>query len=281
MVKISSEMKEEMNLKKHKDALADRIRFLDEPSDSQLAKEIIELYEARCSECQEDRLGCTVRPACSNRNFLNVLIELGVDPEDLPNYCYGRYLEAVKRYILERKGRGMNDRRIPTKDFLSTLRVSSIKHFLSRFSKIWTKTSEVKEQNLDLIAGDDLLFHFDFERNVVIVNPWNQPIRDFQIFRLYNQLLSSHYQVSSEVESLTSNWWSLSLELEDVKTTKESSLGDEGLLSHFEDFHLVLEDGVGRIEAEVIVGNGRDNFAVRDLVLLYQSAEQLQKRKKQ
>ena len=83
LIRRYSEMKEDMNLKKHKESLVARMRLLDEVADSQLVNEFIELYEDRCIECQEDRLGCTVRPACSNRNFLNMLIELGVEPEDV------------------------------------------------------------------------------------------------------------------------------------------------------------------------------------------------------
>lgn len=273
-------MKYDMNIKKHKESLVNRMRLLDDKADEQLVNEFIELYEERCSECQEDRLGCTVRPACHNRNFLNMLIELGAEPEDLPSFCYGQYLEQIKRFILERKGREMKDRRVPTKDFLSTLRVGSIKHFLSRFRKIWTETSSVQEGNLQLISGDDLLFHFDFSRGIVVVNPWHQPIDSYLTFKLYSELLSSQYKINSEANYLTRNWWTLSMNLGDAKAAKESTLLEMDVLQRYEALHLDAVDGSVQIEAEIIA-NGKDaKFEVRDLLQLYQSAAKLKGRTK-
>jgi hypothetical protein len=114
-----------MDIKKHKDEFAIRMKLLDAAADNQLAKELIELHEKKCIACQEDRLSCTVRPACQNRNYLNALIEIGVTPQDLPSFCYSQYLEQIRRFIIDKKGRGMIDRRIPIKDLLSTLGVSS------------------------------------------------------------------------------------------------------------------------------------------------------------
>ena len=269
-----------MKLKKHADDLATRMGLLDLPADSQLAKEFIELYEERCRDCQEDRLGCTVRPACKNRNFLNMLIEIGVEPEDLPNFCYSQYLEQVKRFILERKGRGMVDRRLQTKDFLSTLRVSSIKHFLSRFKKIWKKTSDVQEDNIKLVAGDDLIFHFDFARGIVIVNPRHHEVDTFQVFRLYVELLSKHYSINASVSDETTHWWLLTIELDGAKPPKEASLLDDSTLGKFEDLYIDTVNGSGRVEAEIISNGGSPPFEVMDLVALFEGISKSKRRKK-
>jgi len=270
-----------MNLKKHRESLVERMQLLNEVADSQLIKEFIELYEKRCKDCQEDRLGCTVRPACNNRNFLNMLIELGAEPEDLPSFCYSQYLEQIKRYILERKGRGMKDRRIPMKDFLSTLRVSSIKHFLSRFTKIWSVTSSVQEDNLKLISGDDLLFHFDFSRGIVVVNPWHQQFDSYLTFRLYTALLSNRYEIESTTQDLTQSWWMLSMNVGEAKAVKETTLLADDILERYENLHIEAIDGSVHIEAEVIINGKRNEFEVHDLVELFQSAAKLRERKKQ
>ncbi len=269
-----------MKLKKHADDLATRMELLDLPADNQLAKEFIELYEERCRECQEDRLGCTVRPACKNRNFLNMLIEIGVEPEDLPGFCYSQYLEQIKRFILERKGRGMIDRRLQTKDFLSTLRVSSIKHFLSRFKKIWKKTSVVQEDNIKLIAGDDIIFHFDFARGIVIVNPRHHEVDTYQVFRMYAELLSKHYGINASVSNMATNWWLLTIELDGAKPSKERSLLDDSILNRFEDLYIDLANGSGRVEAEVISNGGESPFEVTDLVALFEGISKSKRRKK-
>jgi hypothetical protein len=269
-----------MKLKKHADELATRMELLDLPADTQLANEFIELYEERCRECQEDRLGCTVRPACNNRNFLNMLIEIGVEPEDLPSFCYSQYLEQVKRFILERKGRGMIDRRLQTKDFLSTLRVSSIKHFLSRFKKIWKKASDVQEDNIMLVAGDDLIFHFDFARGIVIVNPSHHAVNSFQVFRMYVELLSKHYGINASVSGLATNWWLLTIDLDGAKIPKEGTLLDDNTLEKYEDLHIDLANSSGHIEAEIISNGGEPPFEVRDLVSLFEGVVKSKRRKK-
>ncbi|MHA2380054.1 MAG: hypothetical protein ACXADS_12340 [Candidatus Thorarchaeota archaeon] len=269
-----------MKLKQHNDDLASRLKLLDKASDRQIAKEFFGLLEEKCQECQEDRLGCTVRPACRDRNFLNMLIELGINPEDLPSFCYGQYLEQIKRFVLERKGRGMVDRRLQAKDFLSTLRVSSLKHFVSRFGKIWTKTTTVQEANIKLVAGDDLVFQFDFARGIVIVNPQHHELEDFQTFRMYVELLSKHHGIESVASRITDSWWHLRIDLENAKSTKGEPLLEKDMLSHFEDFFVDEEGGSLHVEAEVLSDGPNRTFEVQVLHALFDKVSKLKKRKK-
>ncbi len=275
-----SELTVVMKLKRHNDTLASRLKLLDKASDSRIAEEFFELLEEKCKECQEDRLGCTVRPACRDRNLLNMLIELGVDPEDLPAFCYSQYLEQIKRFVLEKKGRGMTDRRLQTKDFLSALRVSSLKHFVSRFGKIWPKTTTVQEDNTKLVAGDGLVFHFDFARGIVIINPQHHSVEDFQTFRLYVKLLSEHVGVSSVASRITDNWWQLEIDLENAKSTKGEPLLEKDMVSHFEDFFVDEEDSSIHIEAEVLSNGPQGPFEVQVLLALFERVSNLKRRKK-
>ncbi len=198
-----------MELKKHDDEMAKRLEFLDYPSDRQLARELMELHESKCRACQEDRLSCTVRPACKNRNFLNTLIELGVEPQDLPEFCYSVYMDQVRRYILEGKGRGMGDRRLPIKDLLATLKVSSIRHFNTKFKTEWKNYVAVNSKDQMIVAGDKLLFHFDFSRGIVIINPENEQLNRFDMIKQYSEVYSQFMDVDVEVSAITSNWWEL------------------------------------------------------------------------
>jgi hypothetical protein len=210
-----------MDYEKHDSTLASRTQLLDKAADTQLAKELLQLHKKKCTACQEDRLACTVRPACKDRNFLVVLIELGVDVKDFPAFCYSQYLDQIKRHILEKKTREMVDRRIPIRDFLSSLNMSSIRQFTTRFSKIWTGFSSARDGNLLLVTGEDMLFHFDFAHDVVILNPIHIAIRDFQTFKLYVTLFSEYYKIKSEVIDETSNWWHLALEAANTDARKQ------------------------------------------------------------
>ena len=242
-----------MELKKHKNELATRMSLLDATADNQLAKELIELHEDKCTICQEDRLSCTVRPRCMNRNFLNALIEIGVKPQDLPSFCYSQYLEQIRRFILDKKGRGMDDRRIPIKDLLSTLNVSSIRHFSTKFKKTWKKFSSVNENNVLLIAGDKLLFRFDFSRGIVILNPLSDLLDNFDVFRLYCKLFSAYYGMKTSVTDLTLNWWLLTFDADGKDPADVRSVLKSESAKAFDTVYSDEVDDSTKIRAEVIV----------------------------
>ncbi|MHA1950226.1 MAG: hypothetical protein ACW987_10155 [Candidatus Thorarchaeota archaeon] len=245
-----------MELKKHKNELATRMSLLDITADNQLAKELIELHEDKCTACQEDRLTCTVRPRCMNRNFLNALIEIGVKPQDLPSFCYSQYLEQIRRYILEKKGRGMQDRRIPSKDLLTTLNVSSIRHFSTKFKKIWKNFSSINEKDIMLIAGDGLLFRFDFSRGIVTLNPIHDPIDNFDVFRLYCSLFSDYYKLKTSVSDLTSNWWLLTFDVRGKDPANVKKVLKSEPAKAFDTVYTDTVDGSTMIRAEVVVDGG-------------------------
>ncbi|KXH76975.1 MAG: hypothetical protein AM326_12635 [Candidatus Thorarchaeota archaeon SMTZ-45] len=254
-----------MNLKKHKQELASRMELLDTPADNQLAFELIELHEKKCTVCQEDRLGCTVRPACMNRNFLNALIEIGVNPQDLPAFCYSQHLEQIRRFILDKKGREMTDRRIPIKDLLSTLGVSSIRHFTTKFKKEWKGFSSAHEENVLIVKGDSLIFHFDFARGIVTLNPRNDRLENFEVFNLYCQIFSNYYGLKTIVTDLTINWWLLSIEIEGHSLSSVKSQLKAGSLKGFDAVYTSEIEDLVKIHAEVIAGDDSSSLEVGQL----------------
>ncbi|TFG31855.1 hypothetical protein EU527_11410 [Candidatus Thorarchaeota archaeon] len=241
-----------MELIKHNNQFSQRINLLDQISDTQLAKEFIEMHEAKCTECQEDRLRCATRPACKDRNFLNTMIEIGVEPEDLPSFCYSQHLEQIRRYVLERKGRKMNDRRLPIKDLLSTLGVSSIRHFSTKFKKEWSNFSQVQENDVLLAAGDTLLFRFDFHRGIATVNPTKDRILSFDVFKLYCNLFSAYFELESTIRDLTSNWWLLSITMQDIDTAELRAIQKSEVADSFEAIYHKEMDDKTQIDVEVI-----------------------------
>lgn len=266
-----------MEIKKHNQELAERIELLDTGADKQLALELMELHEEKCKECQEDRLGCTVRPACNDRNFLNMLIEIGVEPQDLPSYCYKQHLGRIRKFILERKGRGINDRRIPIKDLLSTLSVPSIRQFNIQFSKVWKKYSRAREHDLMLVAGDSFLFHFNFARGVVILNPVTLPIDKTGTFKLYVDLLSEHYGVPADFSDVTLNWWVLRLSSKATPTKSTVSNLEDFLSERFEASHISAGDDTLEIQIEVISDGNSEPVYVGDLVDIFKKVKSLKK----
>ncbi len=266
-------------LEKESKKLAERIEILDTAVDELLAKEFLELFEEKCLACQEDRLTCTVRPACKDRSFLNLLIDLGVDPQDLPGFCYRQYLDEVRRYILERKGKRMTDRRLPIQDFLDTLRVSSIKHFTSRFRRMWGKFTEAQENNLMLVAGDDLLFQFDYSRSLVILNPSHYKIDDFETFNLYTSVLSNHFGLKSNIDNMTLNWWILTIAAEGAYSKKEVDLLRKSIPASFEAFQVNSSRDSIKLSLEVMMCSGCSPIEVHDLKRVFDLALELKENK--
>ncbi len=261
-----------MELQKHNRELGSRIRLLDPEADSQLAREFFELHEKKCRECQDDRLSCTVRPACKDRNFLNMLIELGVDPQDLPKFCYEQYLVQVRRHILENKGRRMYDRRLPIKDLLEALRMSSIRRFTSRFRKIWTKMVSIRRGDIILLAGDNLTFHFDFARGIVTLNPVHEEITSFNLFSLYVEMFGKFYDITAEARDFTDNWWAVVIGLEGVKTARLRKSLNEQISERFEALYVVNVDGSTEIQAEVVLDETNAPVEVIDIRSLFETA---------
>ncbi|MBN2228778.1 MAG: hypothetical protein JW779_04220 [Candidatus Thorarchaeota archaeon] len=264
-----------MELVKHNDELQRRIELLDVTADLQLAKELMELHQAKCAACQEDRLRCATRPACKDRNFLNALIEIGVEVIDLPDFCYSQNVEQIRRLVLEKKGRRMIDRRLPIKDLLQSLGVSSIRHFTTKYKKEWDNFASVHEGNLMLVTGDGLLFRFDFTRGIVTVNPSKDRIRSYNIFKLYCDLFSERYQVNMTVKDVTQNWWILSLTVDDSDAAAVKALQKGDLAESFDAIYRTESEGKVQIQVEVLLDTDAKYLESEDLSELFVKASKL------
>ncbi len=266
-----------MELMKHTNQFSRRIHLLDETANKQLAKELIAMHEKKCKACQDDRLRCATRPACKNRNFLNSLIEIGVATEDLPQFCYSQNIEQIRRFVLERKGRSIENRRLPIKDLLQILGVSSIRHFTTKFKKIWSNFSQEQENDVMIVAGDSLLFRFDFHRGIVTVNPSKNRVDSFDVFKLYCKLFSTIYGLASEVKDVTSNWWVLSISVKSVDAAGIRSIQKSKLANAFEAIYSKEVEDKVHLFVEVVQSEGPPYLMVEQLQGLFVSASKLGK----
>ena len=266
-----------MELKKHTNQFSSRLQLLDDTADKQLAKELIAMHEKKCKACQDDRLRCATRPACKDRNFLNSLIEIGVATEDLPQFCYSQNIEQIRRFVLERKGRLIKNKRLPIKDLLQLLGVSSIRHFTTKFKKIWSNFSQEQEKDVMIVAGDSLLFRFDFHRGIVTVNPSKDRVESFNVFQLYSKLFSTIYGLTSTVKDVTSNWWVLSIAVEGADTAGIRSIQKSKLGNAFEAIYSKEVDDKVHLHVEVVQSEGPPYLMAEQLQELFVSASKLGK----
>jgi len=159
----------------------------------------------------------------------------------------------------------MIDRRLPIKDFLAALRVSSIRHFTTKFKRTWSKSASIQRNNVMLLAGDGLLFHFDFARGIVVMNPVHIKISSLEVLKLYADLFSKYYDLKSGVEDVTLNWWILSIAV-DVEGTVESISPVKSKLSGcFDALNVEVSENFVNIHAEVIIDENRKPLLVDDI----------------
>ncbi|TFH07850.1 MAG: hypothetical protein E4H14_07615 [Candidatus Thorarchaeota archaeon] len=179
--------------------------------------------------------------------------------------------------LCERKGRVSADRRLPIKDLLQTLSVSSIRHFTTKFKKVWSNFSQAQNNDVMLVAGDSLLFRFDFHRGIVTVNPSMDPIDSFDVFKLYCELFSGIYNITSTVKDATSNWWVLSITLEEEDAVGIRNLQKSKLASAFESISSSEVDGKFHLDVEVVQSKGLDYLLVEQLQELFETVSKLGK----
>jgi hypothetical protein len=116
-----------------------------------------------------------------------------------------------------------------------------------------------------LLAGDGLLFYFDFARGIVVMNPVHIKISSLEVFKLYADLFSKYYDLKSEVKDVTLNWWILSIAV-DVEATVESTKSVKSKLSGcFDALDVEASENVVNIHAEVIFDEDRKPLLVDDI----------------
>jgi hypothetical protein len=204
-----------------------------------------------------------------------MLIEIGIEPQDLPEFCYNQYLDQIRRFILEKKGRGMVDRRIPIKDLLSTLQISSIKQFTTRYTKEWEQSAIAKDNNQMLVAGDELRFYFDFTRGQVVLNPIHMAIKDFELTRLYVTLLGELYGLKSSIDDITLKWWVITISTNHLPEAKARRSLKDRLSKDFEAI-IVEENEEGlEIQVEIIIDDSKDPLTAGNLEQLFRLVTRL------
>jgi hypothetical protein len=107
-----------------------------------------------------------------------------------------------------------------------------------------------------LIAGDGLLFRFDFSRGIVTLNPIHDQIDNFDVFRLYCSLFSDYYKLKTSVSDLTSNWWLLSFDVEGKDPAKVKKVLKSEPAKAFDTIYTDTVDDSAMIRAEVVVDGG-------------------------
>ncbi len=168
-----------------------------------------------CKQCQRDRMRCTIKPLCSDRVFLNMLIALGARPNDLPSFCYQVSLRALEAYLKSGAKRDHpHEPRYPLSYFRRFIQFkkdnpeanfSAFKEFLE------TKTKQTVHgyaiENRWYFGVGNGIFIVDLKRNLVSLDPDGDIVRREALEPLLTFLMDMHGLSGRILKDMQDTWY--------------------------------------------------------------------------
>lgn len=179
-----------------------------------LADTLLEFMEQECERCMSNRMMCALRPACPNRKFLNILLRFGVDPKDLPSFCYQQQLSNVNTYLEGSSKTKVIDTILPIKEFINILsgggerlmgplREGNVEKLSKElFIELKRATPDVLTsigQDYILALVDDGLYYFDLSCEIVVINPRDTIIKSKEIISDLIDIYRERYKLDLEL----------------------------------------------------------------------------------
>lgn len=212
-----------------------------------LADTLLEFMEQECERCMSNRMMCALRPACPNRKFLNILLRFGVDPKDLPSFCYQQQLSNVNTYLEGSSKTKIINTILPIKEFINILsgggerlmgplREGNVEKLSKElFIELKRATPDVLTsigQDYILALVDDGLYYFDLSCEIVVINPRDTIIKSKEIISdlidIYQERYKLDLELREEFEGLY--YLDISIPLENSQNKEEI----EGVLKDYE-----------------------------------------------
>ncbi len=179
-----------------------------------LADTLLEFMEQECERCMSNRMMCALRPACPNRKFLNILLRFGVDPKDLPSFCYQQQLSNVNTYLEGSSQTKIINTILPIKEFINILsgggerlmgplREGNVEKLSKElFIELKRATPDVLTsigEDYILALVDDGLYYFDLSCEIVVINPRDTIIKSKEIISDLIDIYRERYKLDLEL----------------------------------------------------------------------------------
>lgn len=179
-----------------------------------LADTLLEFMEQECERCMSNRMMCALRPACPNRKFLNILLRFGVDPKDLPSFCYQQQLSNVNTYLEGSSKTKVIDTILPIKEFINILsgggerlmgplREGNVEKLSKElFIELKRATPDILTsigEDYILALVDDGLYYFDLSCEIVVINPRDTIIKSKEIISDLIDIYRERYKLDLEL----------------------------------------------------------------------------------
>jgi len=192
-----------------------------DPHSKYMVHTLVKLHNSLCETCQRDRIRCSIEPLCPSRIYLNMLIEADVPKKELPQFCYKRRGEEIKRFFLGKNTIvPLEDASYFLDDFLSLFfkknkkeKLMSLfnnrnfKEFIAGLGEIldkYFKEYDYEEIDRDLyliLNKSESIVKFSYDKKLITVNLKERRIKDYTKFFKLAKLISRANGLKIEIFS--------------------------------------------------------------------------------
>ncbi len=194
-----------------------------------------EFMSAKCKECQDDRLICTVKPLCEKRKWLSLLIKAGVPSKSWPQFCYEKQKQIIEKTINKQKTfYEPEDCTMMLQDFfplVSQANPTKLMKMLeneeydqlawtieSVFRSKYTRVLSLNLEDLIIIIADDIVWYFDVVERYVVLNLNEERLFNQQTLLAYLKFLTKYYKLTDvKILEAAPETWVMDLLLFDIK----------------------------------------------------------------
>ena len=183
-----------------------------------ISREYLSLMRQKCFNCNRNRVECAFQPHCENRKYMNIMVQMKSDLNDIPAFCYSQQIRNItdylsgKAYLIEPV-----DYKIYLSDFIKILKLKPkseqkkrdifVKEIFEKISALKGKVFEPKKKQsignylIFLISG--VIYYIDFKKEVVTINLKNKVLETEEQINDLIDLYSQYYNVEIEIVSIS------------------------------------------------------------------------------
>ena len=184
---------------------------IDSNSMDYIAREFLNLMKQKCEKCLRYRTECALNPHCKDRRYINILIDMGVKPDDLPSFCYLQHKRSIENVLKDKPNLfDPVDAKLYLKDFLDIVGVKktlsmNIKRISDNLEVILSKLATnfesilLENEKVFIFSINDNLNLVDFNTEIVTLNIRNEYPKSEEELRSYILLYRKIYQLEIDI----------------------------------------------------------------------------------
>ncbi|MFX0140291.1 MAG: hypothetical protein ACFFDN_42010 [Candidatus Hodarchaeota archaeon] len=206
-----------------------------------ISQEFLGLMRQKCYNCNKSRVECAFQPHCENRKYINVMIEMKVNLNDIPAFCYSQQLRNIKDF-LDGKAYLIEpiDYKVFLSDFINLLNIKmklELKNYDKILNEIIKKISDLKGNvykiqrkgekiNYFMLIAEGYIYYFDLKKAIVTINLHNKAIQTEDELKNIIDLYSQYYNIEIEIIEEMTGWWYIKAAIPSKKLKSDKIIND-------------------------------------------------------